>query len=146
MTNLKIGVVGYSGQKFDERKARQALNRLFDQASGGRSDVTVVSGLADLGIPRPRLPYRGAARLEDVWDRLFQGDRLRLLPGQREEDRRRQLGRRERDVPPGMRRDRPRRRRQAVARRGGPVQVTRRYGLRVQPRRTAQLTRSASPR
>lgn len=51
MTSIKIGVVGYSAQKFDEGAARTALNNLFDAASSGRHDVTVVSGLTDLGIP-----------------------------------------------------------------------------------------------
>lgn len=60
MTNLKIGVVGYSAQRFDETEACQALDRLFDQASDGRRDVTVVSGLTDLGIPA--LAYRIAAQ------------------------------------------------------------------------------------
>lgn len=58
MTTLNIGVVGYSGQKFDENAARSALNDLLDQASDGRNDVTIVSGLNDLGIPA--LAYRAA--------------------------------------------------------------------------------------
>lgn len=48
---LKIGVVGYSGQKFDEDVARAALNELFDIASEDHPDVTIIAGLADVGSP-----------------------------------------------------------------------------------------------
>jgi len=47
---FKIGVVGYSTQKFDTAKAQRVLNDLFDQASSGHRDVAVVSGMTDLGI------------------------------------------------------------------------------------------------
>ncbi len=47
---LMIGVVGYSGQKFDGSEARHALDTLLDRARGARNDVTIVCGLADVGI------------------------------------------------------------------------------------------------
>jgi hypothetical protein len=56
---LKIGVAGYSGQKFDEEKAEAELNRLLDEAREGRSDVDIASGLTNLGIPA--IGYRIAA-------------------------------------------------------------------------------------
>lgn len=50
MTTLKIGVVGYSGQKFDEEVARAALNERLSAACEGHQDVTIVAGMADVGI------------------------------------------------------------------------------------------------
>ena len=48
---LSIGVVGYSTNGFDEDKAILLLSYAFDMFTKGRSDVEVVSGLTDLGIP-----------------------------------------------------------------------------------------------
>ena len=62
MTDIKIGVVGYSMQKFDKEKAIKYLKQVFDliekQHPDGRK--TVVSGLIDLGIPA--LAYREAVK------------------------------------------------------------------------------------
>jgi hypothetical protein len=61
VTHLKIGVVGFSGQKFDTKEARLLLIDVFDQVIrefDDLTDVTVVSGLTDLGIPA--LAYREA--------------------------------------------------------------------------------------
>jgi hypothetical protein len=47
---MRIGVVGYSAQKFDVAKARELLNEAFDMCRDDKTDW-VVSGLTDLGIP-----------------------------------------------------------------------------------------------
>ena len=59
MNTLRIGVVGYSGQKFDEDEARRLLESALDDAVSehpGAQRIVVVSGLTDLGIPA--LAYR----------------------------------------------------------------------------------------
>lgn len=50
----RVGVVGYSGQKFDETEARKLVNRAYDTIAAQYPDheVTVVSGLTNLGIPK----------------------------------------------------------------------------------------------
>jgi hypothetical protein len=61
--SLKIGVVGYSGQGFSEFDANRLLAEAFDAVLADHSDATdiwVVSGLTDLGIPA--LAYRIAAQ------------------------------------------------------------------------------------
>lgn len=60
MDEIRIGVVGYSAQKFDEIEAARFLREAYDNIDScytGRSKA-VVSGLTDLGIPA--LAYRGA--------------------------------------------------------------------------------------
>lgn len=60
MSEIKIGVVGYSAQKFDESEAVRMLREaydLIDRQYSGKSKA-VVSGLTDLGIPA--LAYREA--------------------------------------------------------------------------------------
>ena len=60
----RIGVVGYSAQKFDEAEATRLLRRAFNGIDYGFDrrfyfgPVAVVSGLTDLGIPA--LAYREA--------------------------------------------------------------------------------------
>jgi len=55
---LYIGVVGYSGQKFDEAEAREIIEEAFDDIedeyveNGDYEKITVVSGLTNLGIPK----------------------------------------------------------------------------------------------
>ncbi len=53
---LRIGVVGYSGRKFDEDIARARLKRILaDQLENRELDparVEVVSGLTNIGVPR----------------------------------------------------------------------------------------------
>ena len=58
---MRIGVIGYSSQNFNKKKARLLLREAFDilTAEYG-NDNTVVSGLTDLGIPA--LAYREAQR------------------------------------------------------------------------------------
>lgn len=60
MRTLKIGVVGYSAQKFDEAEARgllaEGVQRALRDAGEDVSEVDIVSGLTDLGIPA--LAYR----------------------------------------------------------------------------------------
>ncbi len=53
MDELKIGVVGYSAQKFDESEAEIMIQDAFDVLQGlyGSKSFAVVSGLTDLGIP-----------------------------------------------------------------------------------------------
>jgi len=59
---LKIGVVGYSGQKFSKFDANRLLAEAFDAVLADHPDATdvwIVSGLTDLGIPA--LAYRAAS-------------------------------------------------------------------------------------
>lgn len=61
MTTLKIGVVGYSAQKFSDFDAMHLLGVAFDRVLvdyPGATAFTIVSGLTDLGIPK--LAYRAA--------------------------------------------------------------------------------------
>lgn len=58
----RIGVVGYSGQKFDTDKARQLIATGIDALLSMQYDlpvtVEIVSGLTDLGVPA--IAYRYA--------------------------------------------------------------------------------------
>ncbi|HEX9923906.1 MAG TPA: hypothetical protein VGD99_14710 [Anaerolineae bacterium] len=60
MGELRIGVVGYSGQPFDHDRARQLLDEAYDQLESRYPDraKVVVSVLTDVGIPA--LTYRAA--------------------------------------------------------------------------------------
>ena len=60
MEELRIGVVGYSGQKFDEEKAKVILSEVYDKIDSqyGDKKKVIISGLTDLGIPA--LAYREA--------------------------------------------------------------------------------------
>ena len=55
---LYVGVVGYSGQKFDEAEAKEILEDAFDDVeeeyidNGDYELITIVSGLTALGIPK----------------------------------------------------------------------------------------------
>ena len=62
MTDIKIGVVGYSMQEFDKKKAIEYLKKVFDFVEKWCSErkKIVISGLTDLGIPA--LAYREAKR------------------------------------------------------------------------------------
>lgn len=62
MGELRIGVVGYSAQKFDEAEARRMIIEAYDTFDARYLDKSkvVVSGLTDLGIPA--LAYREAVR------------------------------------------------------------------------------------
>lgn len=54
MSTLKIGIVGYSGQKFDESTAKRLLEKGIATAIDSCNNVTsveIVSGLTNLGIP-----------------------------------------------------------------------------------------------
>jgi hypothetical protein len=55
----KIGVVGYSGQKFDSMVATCLLATAFQRAAIDKGDVELVSGLTDVGIPA--IAYRLAS-------------------------------------------------------------------------------------
>lgn len=62
MTTLRIGVAGFSGQKFDEEHAQQLLEQGLDKIVAEHPEATsyvLVSGWTDLGIPA--LAYREAA-------------------------------------------------------------------------------------
>ena len=62
MSTLKIGIVGYSGQKFDITTANQLLSTGIAQAIAHGPEgatVEIVSGLTNLGIPA--LAYQLAA-------------------------------------------------------------------------------------
>lgn len=54
MDSLRVGVVGYSGQKFDVDQARMFVVRAFDTIKDKypHHQITVVSGLTNLGIPK----------------------------------------------------------------------------------------------
>jgi hypothetical protein len=54
----KIGVVGYSGAKFNEDIAKALLAIAFDIIDEEFNDIEIVSGLTDIGIPG--LAYRMA--------------------------------------------------------------------------------------
>ena len=62
MNNIKIGVIGYSKQEFDKKKAIEYIKTAFDFIEKWCPDraKTVISGLTDLGIPA--LAYREAKR------------------------------------------------------------------------------------
>lgn len=64
MTNIKIGVVGYSMQEFDEQRAIKYIGSVFDfvEEQFPNDTKTVISGLTDLGIPA--LAYREAVKRE----------------------------------------------------------------------------------
>ena len=56
--SIRVGVVGYSDKKFDKGVALELLCDSFDEATKGYRDITIVSGLTDLGIPA--LAYKEA--------------------------------------------------------------------------------------
>lgn len=62
MSEINIGVVGYSVQEFDKKKAIEYIKTAFDFIEKQYPDgtKTVISGLTDLGIPA--LAYREAKR------------------------------------------------------------------------------------
>ena len=64
MNNIKIGVIGYSIQEFDKKKAIEYLKEAFDfiEKQYRNRKKTVISGLTDLGIPA--LAYREAVKRE----------------------------------------------------------------------------------
>ena len=53
MGEVKIGVVGYSAQKFDEEKAKEYIRNAFDRIDKTypRMKKVIVSGLTYMGIP-----------------------------------------------------------------------------------------------
>lgn len=64
MSNINIGVVGYSMQEFDKQRAIEYIRRAFDFIEKQFPDgmKAVVSGLTDLGVPA--LAYREAVKRE----------------------------------------------------------------------------------
>jgi hypothetical protein len=48
---FRVGVCGFSDKKFDKEKALEYLKEAFDSLSKGKSNITLVSGLTDLGVP-----------------------------------------------------------------------------------------------
>lgn len=59
---LRIGVMGYSSQKFNVEEARRLISKSFDELSKECQDceISVVSGYTKLGIPA--LAYEEAVR------------------------------------------------------------------------------------
>lgn len=57
---LKIGVAGYSAQRFDIQEAQRMLREAYDQIDSQHPEISkaVVSGLTNIGIPA--LAYREA--------------------------------------------------------------------------------------
>lgn len=53
---MRIGVIGYSAQSFDEDKARkllkEAINNELKRYGLSRHDIEIVSGLSNIGIPK----------------------------------------------------------------------------------------------
>ena len=62
MNSINIGVIGYSMQDFDKKKANDYLKTAFDliEKQNPNGTKTVISGLTDLGIPA--LAYREAKK------------------------------------------------------------------------------------
>jgi hypothetical protein len=48
---MRIGVVGYSQQKFDEQKAIETMRLVLIPQTSIHLDITIVSGLTNLGVP-----------------------------------------------------------------------------------------------
>jgi hypothetical protein len=58
---MNVGVVGYSGQKFDEEKAKGLISTNFDLLETiTNEDIVIISGLTNLGIPK--LAYEEAVK------------------------------------------------------------------------------------
>lgn len=58
---MRVGVVGYSAQKFDVEKAKRIIKSIFDELQKQYgNDITIVSGLTAMGIPL--LAYEEARR------------------------------------------------------------------------------------
>ena len=58
---MRVGVVGYSTQKFDVKKAIEIIREVFDDiARKYGNNITIVSGLTAMGIPL--LAYKEAKR------------------------------------------------------------------------------------
>ncbi len=49
---MNIGIIGYSIQKFNEKKAREMINNIYDSFEKHIDNLVIVSGLTDLGIPK----------------------------------------------------------------------------------------------
>lgn len=62
MNDLRIGVVGYSSQKFDEDEAKLILESVFDviEYKFPKQNKVIISGLTNLGIPK--LAYEEARK------------------------------------------------------------------------------------
>lgn len=61
MSQINVGVVGYSAQDFNRSKAKQHLQEAFNKIKEEHNgQPTIVSGLTDLGIPA--LAYREASK------------------------------------------------------------------------------------
>jgi hypothetical protein len=60
MSELRIGVVGYSATDFNERKAKKLVKKGFDSVLDNHSGTPcVVSGLTNIGIPK--IAYKEAS-------------------------------------------------------------------------------------
>src|ERR1035437_4751082 len=60
--NFNVGVIGYSNQKFDNKKAKELIVGSFDAVEkiAQSFDISIVSGLTDVGIPS--LAYKEAVK------------------------------------------------------------------------------------
>jgi len=67
---LRVGVVGYSGRKFDEAIARrelsEVLNELLEQRELPPSQVELVSGLTNIGVPKIAYEIAAEAGMKTV--------------------------------------------------------------------------------
>lgn len=59
-TKMRIGVIGYSAQKFDEEQAKKLILLGLEKVKAKKDDY-LVSGLTNLGIPK--LAYEVATKL-----------------------------------------------------------------------------------
>jgi len=48
----KIGIIGYSTQSFDKRKAREEIKRIYNELEDKYGNVSIISGYTNLGIPK----------------------------------------------------------------------------------------------
>jgi hypothetical protein len=98
VSELRIGVVGYSLQAFDENQARRFIQHGYDSLAMQHpgSHFTVVSGLTNLGVVKiayEEAAYRGWRTVGitlryrlDRQDPLFPVDERIIIDGQRGDD------------------------------------------------------------
>ncbi|GAA4487187.1 hypothetical protein GCM10023191_014720 [Actinoallomurus oryzae] len=67
---LRVGVVGYSGQRFDEDEARRLLRKAYAAVRKDHPDhdLTVISGLTKMGIPKLAYEEAGEHWLAEAVD------------------------------------------------------------------------------
>lgn len=78
---IQVGVVGYSSGKFDKERAEHlvfaALNVLYNRYEG---NMTIVSGLTDLGIPGLAYQYAKRENLKTVGIACAKAEEYKCFP------------------------------------------------------------------